>query len=66
MIRPLEAALAEHAARAPEVPEGGRSVTIMGDREIPYSLLKRIILTCQTTDFARISLGVSPTGGTTG
>jgi biopolymer transport protein ExbD len=66
VIRPLEAALTEHAALAPEVPEGGRSVTIMGDREIPYSLLKRIILTCQTTDFARISLGVTPTGGATG
>jgi biopolymer transport protein ExbD len=66
VIRPLEAALAAHAAQSPGVPEGGRSVTIMGDREIPYSLLKRIILTCQTTDFARISLGVTPTGGTTG
>jgi biopolymer transport protein ExbD len=64
VIQQLEAALAEHAAKSPAVPEGGFAVTIMGDHEIPYSLLKRIILTCETTDFARISLGVTPVGGT--
>jgi hypothetical protein len=31
----------------------------MGDREIPYWLLKKIMLTCQQTDFARISLAVN-------
>ena len=35
-----------------------RGVTIMGDREIPYVLLKKIMLTCASTDFTNISLAV--------
>ena len=35
-----------------------RGVTIMGDREIPYALLKKIMLTCASTDFTNISLAV--------
>ena len=35
-----------------------RGVTIMGDREIPYKLLKKIMLTCASTDFTNISLAV--------
>jgi hypothetical protein len=31
----------------------------MGDREIPYWLLKKIILTCQSADYARISFAVN-------
>ena len=31
----------------------------MGDKELPYWLLKKVMLTCQTTDFARISLAVN-------
>ncbi|TDJ22055.1 MAG: biopolymer transporter ExbD [Gammaproteobacteria bacterium] len=41
------------------IPEDGFAITIMGDREIPYWLLKKIMLTCQLTDFARISLAVN-------
>lgn len=63
VIDPLRAALTERAAGLAEIPEGGRGVTILGDQEIPYWLLKRIMLTCQTTDFARISLGVNRPGG---
>jgi len=35
-----------------------RGVTIMGDREIPYVLLKKIMLTCASTEFTNISLAV--------
>lgn len=35
-----------------------RGVTIMGDKEIPYVLLKKIMLTCASTDFSNISLAV--------
>lgn len=35
-----------------------RGVTIMGDKEIPYVLLKRIMLTCAGSDFTNISLAV--------
>lgn len=40
-------------------PEEGRKITIMGDKEIPYWLLKKIMLTCTTEDYARISLAVN-------
>lgn len=34
------------------------NVTVMGDKEIPYKLLKKIMLTCAGTKFANISLAV--------
>ncbi|HZP11595.1 MAG TPA: biopolymer transporter ExbD [Nevskiaceae bacterium] len=35
-------------------------VNIMGDKNIPYSLLKKVMATCSNVGFARISLGVIP------
>lgn len=35
-----------------------REVTIMGDREIPYHLLKRVMATCTDADYGRLSLAV--------
>jgi len=35
-----------------------REVTIMGDRELPYSLLKKIMASCTAADYGRISLAV--------
>ncbi len=35
-----------------------REVTIMGDRELPYRLLKRVMATCTAADYGRISLAV--------
>lgn len=43
-----------------------RPVTIMGDREIPYKLLKKIMLTCSQTGFSEVSLAVTRTAGTKG
>lgn len=34
-------------------------VTIMGDKEIPYIVLKRIMLTCASANYSNISLAVS-------
>jgi biopolymer transport protein ExbD len=36
----------------------GREVTIMGDKEIPYHLLKRVMATCTDADYAHLSLAV--------
>ncbi|HNP36731.1 MAG TPA: biopolymer transporter ExbD [Woeseiaceae bacterium] len=36
----------------------GREVTIMGDKEIPYRLLKKIMATCTAADYGQISLAV--------
>lgn len=35
-----------------------REVTIMGDKEIPYSLLKKVMATCTEADYGKLSLAV--------
>ena len=59
VIPALKQELDFQAARQGEIPEDGFQVTIMGDREIPYWLLKQIMLTCQNTAFTQISLAVN-------
>jgi biopolymer transport protein TolR len=34
-------------------------VTIMGDKALPYELLKRVMFSCQTANFTRIALAVN-------
>jgi biopolymer transport protein ExbD len=63
VIEGLKTELEYQASRKGEVPEGGFKITVMGDREVPYWLLKRILFTCQTTDFAQVSLAVNKVGG---
>lgn len=36
----------------------GREVTIMGDRDIPYRLLKKVMATCTASEYGQISLAV--------
>ena len=36
----------------------GREVTIMGDKDIPYRLLKKVMKTCTDSDYGQISLAV--------
>jgi len=59
IIEGLQAELHYQAGRKGEMPEGGYEITVMGDREVPYWLLKRILSTCQATDFAKVSLAVN-------
>ncbi len=63
VIDGLKTELEYQATRKGEIPEGGFEITIMGDHELPYWLLKKVMLTCQTTDFARISLAVNKLQG---
>jgi biopolymer transport protein ExbD len=63
IIPELEKALEEQSGRAILAAEGDdaiadREVTIMGDREIPYSLLKKVMATCTAADYGRLSLAV--------
>lgn len=39
------------------------SVTILGDREIPYKLLKKIMVTCAQANFGNIALAVQQKNG---
>jgi biopolymer transport protein ExbD len=59
LIPALGEELAHQAGRRGTVPDGGHEITIMGDHELPYWLLKKIMYTCQSADFARISLAVN-------
>lgn len=44
----------------------GRAVTILGDQEIPYELLKRVMLTCAKADYRDLSMAVSRISGSSG
>jgi biopolymer transport protein ExbD len=44
---------------AQPVPDGGRAITILADRELPYDLLKKIMSTCVDAGYASISLAVN-------
>jgi len=61
VIAPLKAALTEEASRLivndDATPEA-REVTIMGDKAIPFRLLKKVMATCTDAAYERISLAV--------
>jgi biopolymer transport protein ExbD len=44
--------------RAAQDDVAGREVTIMGDKDIPYRLLKKVMATCTASDYGQISLAV--------
>jgi biopolymer transport protein TolR len=63
VIPSLKAALESQTDRALLAGRGDdavaeREVTIMGDRELPYSLLKKIMATCTAAEYGRLSLAV--------
>lgn len=60
LIGSLLAELQHHADRAGLLQPGAEpgEVTIMGDKEISYSLLKRIVATCSRANYTRVSLAV--------
>ena len=59
----LQQALADAAAQSPtsltQDHALGRPVVIMGDRDTPYALLKRIMATCAASDYRDVSLAVN-------
>lgn len=60
IIQPLRDELIRHASEAklskPDAFKG--NITIMGDKDIPYSLLKRVMATCAASEYPRVSLAV--------
>ena len=66
MILELKAALErEYEINAQGLAEQAlleEAVTIMGDRKLPYELLKRIMLTCQAANYTKIALAVNQVG----
>ena len=68
-IQPLLTELSHHAKRSAQLGQDDTKrgkITIVGDREIPYHLLKRIMLTCSRANFPDISLAVIQKSSTAG
>lgn len=53
------------AVAAADTPDAAapHEVTIMGDRDIPYRLLRKVLATCADSDFAKLSLAVLEKAG---
>ena len=62
VIAPLSVALKSQADRvlatAAELRPEEREVTIMGDRGVPYSILRKVMATCTDADYGKVSLAV--------
>ncbi len=50
------------AAAKTKTPLLPKDVSIFADKDIPYSLLKKVMTTCADAGFAKIALGVLPNG----
>ena len=57
-IRPLYAALKKSAVKVKDITDK-KGVTIMGDKDIPYALLKKIMLTCSGAEYTNLSFAVN-------
>ena len=57
-IRPLFEALRRASSSARDISDKN-GVTIMGDQQIPYGLLKKIMLTCAGAQYTNISFAVN-------
>lgn len=64
-IESLLQELKYRASRAGELPEDkqstGRPITIMGDEEVPYQLLKQIMQTCSEANYRDMAFAVNQT-----
>lgn len=65
LIETLQTELEYRARRAPpltpEQEQKGRPITVMGDKGIPYTLLKQVMSTAAATGYRDISLAVNQT-----
>ncbi len=64
LIAPLQAQLLQLAAAGPAPAPGAdgrpgpRAVTILGDKDIPYALLRKVMATCAQAQYADVSFAV--------
>ncbi len=63
-IKPLYTALKKAAVTTKDI-QDKKGVTIMGDKEIPYTLLKKIMLTSAGAGFTNLSFAVNQKSGST-
>lgn len=63
VIEPLKAELDYHAGRAlikDAKGKVGKDITIMGDKDIPFKLLKKVMVTCARANYGNIAFAVMP------
>ena len=62
LIEPLAAALKAQTdralIRAAATDLSAREITILGDRDVPYRVLKKVMATCTEADYGKLSLAV--------
>ncbi len=62
IIQPLRDALASQADRvlrnAARDDQAGREITIMGDKNLPFRILKKVMATCTEASYGKVSLAV--------
>ncbi len=62
VFAPLKAALVAERAKSLNVEQQSdvtkREVTILGDKQTPYSVLKKIMLTCSDAEYGKVSFAV--------
>lgn len=51
---------AKRVVLRPENQAQGRAITIMGDKDLPYSLLRKVMVTAARADFSEVSFAVTP------
>lgn len=63
VIQPLKAELDYHAGRTlikDAKGSVGKDITIMGDKDIPFRLLKKVMVTCARANYGNIAFAVLP------
>ena len=61
VVEPLRAALKRPMLVGAEMSErdlAAREITILADKSLPYDVLKKVMATCTSADYGRISLAV--------
>jgi len=61
LIEPLRAALKRPMLVGTEIAErdlATREITVLGDKSLPYDVLKKVMATCTDADYGKISLAV--------
>lgn len=58
VVEPLRAALSQQAAGLLPGSEAKREVTVMAEKTLPYSVLRKIVATSSAADYTKVSLAV--------
>ena len=62
IIAPLQAALQRQSDRilraSAQASIEDREITVLGDKSVPYRVLKKVLATCTAADYGKLSLAV--------